>query len=102
MDSRRRASECQVRPLTKHPRLHTFNPIYWPTQSMRAFLIYISPLIFGVALLAIEGCNASPLYVQTSGAAGPLQWEAVDLASGVEIREGKEVDTYDFTLILRE
>ncbi len=69
---------------------------------MRAFLIHISPLIFGLALLAIGGCGAGPLYVQTSGTAGPLQWEAIDLQPGRKTVDGKEVDFYDFTLVVRE
>ena len=70
---------------------------------MRAYLMHVSWLAFAAAvMLAITGCGAGPLYVQTAGTAGPLQWEAVDLASGREMREGKEVDTYEFTLVLRE
>jgi len=63
----------------------------------------ISRLAFATAAtLMITGCGAGPLYVQTAGTVGPLQWKAIDLRSGREVREGKEVDTYDFTLILRE
>src|ERR1043166_2637748 len=102
-DSKRRDSECQgLRRLTNRTRFHTFNRTYWVMQGMHAVLRHILRVIFAVAVIAVSGCGASPLYVQTSGTAGPLQWEAVDLASGVEIREGQEVDTYEFTLILRE
>src|ERR1043166_3660827 len=102
-DSKRRDSECQgLRRLTNRTRFHTFNRTYWVMQGMHAVLRHILRVIFAVAVIAVSGCGASPLYVQTSGTAGPLQWEAVDLASGVEIREGQEVDTYEFTLFLRE
>lgn len=56
---------------------------------------------FLLGLLAIAGC-ARPLYVQTSGIAGPLQWEAVDLEPGRRAVNGKEIDVYDFTLVVRE
>jgi hypothetical protein len=82
--------------------LHTFNRIYWVTQGMRAGLRYISRVISAVALIAVSGCGVSPLYVQTSGTAGPLQWEAIDLEPGRRIVDGKEVDVYDFTLVVRE
>ena len=69
---------------------------------MRFFVLNISRLTFAVALITITGCGAGPLYVQTFGKAGPLQWQAIDLEPGRRTVEGKEVDVYDFTLVLRE
>src|ERR1043166_6198891 len=70
---------------------------------MRASLMQISQLAFAAAaILMITGCGAGPLYVQTAGTGGPLQWKAIDLQPGRKTVDGKEVDTYDFTLVVRE
>jgi hypothetical protein len=54
-----------------------------------------------LALIVVAGC-ARPLYVQTAGTVGPLRWEAVDLEPGRRTVDGKEVDVYDFTLVVHE
>jgi hypothetical protein len=69
---------------------------------MRALILdRLHIAIMFIALAAIAGC-ATPLYVQTAGTVGPLQWEAVDLEPGRRVVDGKEVDAYDFTLVVRE
>src|SRR4051794_14527127 len=69
---------------------------------MHGIASHSSRIIALVAALLTAGACAKPLYVQTAGTAGPLAWEAIDLEPGRRTVDGKEVDAYDFTLVLRE
>jgi hypothetical protein len=62
----------------------------------------MSSVAFFIGLLvAVPGCVPPELY-RTSGTAGPVQWQAIDLERSRRRVNGQEMDAYDFTLVVRE